>query len=394
MASQTQAHPWRWWLHVFTVLYFTMSFVVRFTWPPVISLAAPELGMKMSGAGAYMSAFFIGYVLTQFPGGVLSDRFGSRFVFCAALVLEGLGSIGLSFAPDFTTGFLFRVLTGLGGGMVFASCVRFIMTIFPARETGLAFGFLLMAPSGVGVIVPNLLMPWLLSMVSWRGAFFVVGCLGIGMGLLALAVVRDRPAKKLEQKSFAGLLTVLRHPKICFLGLVGFWLVWLTVGFITWGNTRVKNLGFSMEEAAMVMIAFGIGGVLGSPAGGFAVQKTRSIRNVLMLLFLVLVPLTWLFYEHTSLQGMAWSAAALGFGIGFANPFMPMLTARYFPRELMGTAGGVTGCMYQLGAVFSPLVMGYGFDVTGDFTLAWKILAAVPAMAFLSLIPLKTTNSK
>ncbi len=71
-----------------------------------------------------------------------------------------------------------------------------------------------------------------------------------------------------------------------------------------------------------------------------------------------------------------------------------MLTARYFPRELMGTAGGVTGCMYQLGAVFSPLVMGYGFDVTGDFTLAWKLLAAVPAMAFLSLIPLKTADSK
>ncbi len=381
-----EGHPWRWILHIFTVLYFTMSFVVRFTWPPVIPLAAPELGMQMSGAGAYMSAFFIGYVCTQIPGGVLGDRFGSRFVFFTALFIEGLGSIGVGLARSFEVGFLFRVITGLGGGMVYASCVRYIVSIFPKRELGLAFGFLLMAPSGVGVIVPNLLMPWLLTMLHWREAFIVVGGLGIGMSLLAISVVRDNIAQKQEGYFLGNLQKVLAQKRIILLGLVGFWLIWLTVGFITWGNTRVKLLGFTIEEAASVMIAFGLGGVVGSPLGGLLVQRVTSIRNALVVIFLILTPVTWAFYEAQTIFYLSLSAALLGFFIGLANPFAPMLTAQYFRKEMMGTAGGVTGCIYQLGAIIAPIIIGYSFDKTESFLVAWQFLSAVPFMAALTLL--------
>ena len=51
--SETAApHPYRWLLHCFTISYFTMSFLVRFTWPPLISAAAPELGISMAAAGS------------------------------------------------------------------------------------------------------------------------------------------------------------------------------------------------------------------------------------------------------------------------------------------------------------------------------------------------------
>ncbi len=391
--ASLQPSPYRWFLHCFTVLYFTMSFVVRFTWPPVIPIAVPELGMSMSGAGAFMSAFFIGYVITQIPGGVLSDRFGSRLVFCAALVIEGLGSIGVSFAPDFQTGFAFRVVTGLGGGMVFASCVRFIVSIFPVRELGLAFGLLLTAPSGMGVIVPNALMPWLLSYFDWRGAFLVVGVAGICMGLIALCVVRDKPTVKEQQKFFSRLVAVLRHPSIFYLGLVGFCLIGLTVGFVSWGNTRVKSLGFSIEEASSVMIAFGVGGMLGSPFGGFVVQKLRNIRKPMMIIFLCLAPATWFFHEVVALHSLVMSSALLGFLIGFVNPFTLILTSKHFEKDSMGTAGGVTGCMYQMGAMITPFAMGYSIDKTENFSVAWLVLSLLPLLAIFALWQLNKPQS-
>ncbi len=383
---QTAPNPWRWLLLTFTIAYFTMSFVVRFVWPPVIPIAAPELGIAATGAGAYMTAFFIGYVITQIPGGMLGDKFGTRFVFCSALFIEGLGSFGVSISPNYITGFAFRILTGLGGGMVFASCVRYIVTIFPAKELGIAFGLMLMTPAGIGVIMPNLIMPWLLEMFSWRECFQVVGCASFTMAFIAFLIVRDAPNMKKEENLFNGLLTLIRKKNILLLGATGFWLIWITVGFVTWGNSHIQELKYTRLEASYIMMSFGFLGMLGSFLGGIFAPKAPSLRLGLMSAFIVMAPLTWMFSQAVTLTSLAIWAGALGFTIGFANPFTPLLTTKFAGKESLGTASGVTGCMYQFGAMVGPLVMGYSRDVTGGFAVAWLILTIVPVMGAFTLL--------
>ncbi len=74
------SHPYHWVILGLCVGCFLFTFVTRITWPPLIPVMVPIPGMKMSQTGAYMSAFYLGYIITQIPAGIMADKFGVRSV--------------------------------------------------------------------------------------------------------------------------------------------------------------------------------------------------------------------------------------------------------------------------------------------------------------------------
>lgn len=76
----------KWMVLLLTVFSYLMGSIVSFAWPPIIAVASPELGIDMTRAGLYMSAFYIGYVITHVPAGFLADRFGVRYLIGGALI--------------------------------------------------------------------------------------------------------------------------------------------------------------------------------------------------------------------------------------------------------------------------------------------------------------------
>ena len=112
----------RWVILLVLLAAFTVTFMTRFIWAPLSSTISPELGLTAAQAGSFMSAFFIGYVITQIPGGALADRVGVKFVISGGILITGLASIAMSFVTDYTMGFAVRILTGLGAGVVMACC--------------------------------------------------------------------------------------------------------------------------------------------------------------------------------------------------------------------------------------------------------------------------------
>lgn len=393
--KEVSPNPYRWLLHILLILYYTMGFMVRFAWPPLIPVASADLGISMASAGTYMSAFYIGYVLIHIPGGMLGDRFGARAVIATALLVEAVGTLGVGLAPNFAFGFACRVLTGLGAGAVYSSCVRYVTGLFPKKEAGLAFGLMMMAPAGVGIIIPNLLMPWLNEMMGWRGAFQGISVIVLLMGVAAVVFVRDTPSKSGAGSGFvAGLTAVLRKKDLVFLALAGFWLMWVMVGFVSWGNTYVKELGFSMHEASLVMVAYGVTGIIASPLGGVVAQKVPSPKLFFALLFLLLAPCAWFFGQSQTLVALCVFSGAIGFLLGLANPLLPLLTSTFAGKELLGTAGGVTGCIFQIGGILGPWLMGMSKDYTGSFSMAWIMMAVGALCGIVCLIPLGKAGRK
>ena len=49
-------------------------------------VAMQELSLNKAEAGSFMSIFFLGYLLTQIPGGMLADRFGIRKILVLSLL--------------------------------------------------------------------------------------------------------------------------------------------------------------------------------------------------------------------------------------------------------------------------------------------------------------------
>lgn len=381
-------HPLRWWLHVLVIMYYTMGFIARFAWPPLKGVAAADLGVTEAAAAAYMSAFYIGYVLIHIPAGMLGDRFGARLVIGVALLVEAIGTFGVAIAPDYSIGFAFRILTGIGAGAVYSSCVRYVSSLFPAMEKGLAFGLMMAAPGGIGVLLPNLLMPRLEIFMGWRGAFEVVAIIILVFAAVAFLIVRDKPSPPKDGKIMDGVFAVLKNRNLVLLGCTGFWLMLVMVSFVTMSNSYIESLGFSRQDAGNVMLVYGITGMIGSPLGGILAAKAKSPKLAFAAIFLCMAPFYWLFGQSTSLAALSAIAGIIGFILGMANPFTPILTAMFAGKKLMATAGGVTGCVFQIGGILGPWLLGLSLDVTKTYTVAWLILAVAPFAGILCLMPM------
>jgi MFS transporter, ACS family, hexuronate transporter len=362
-----------------------MGFIVRFTWPPMIAVAAPDLGIDMTRAGMYMSAFYIGYVLTHIPAGLLADRFGVRYLLFSAMLLEGISSLAMAHIASFSPGFWLRIVGGLGAGTVYAACVRSITTWFSAKERGMAFGIMMLSPTA-GVLLANQIVPYMAGRFAWQTAFSLVGYLAIGLALLVLFTMKET-GQRAEGKNFLeGLRFVFGHRDLMLMAFAGFALMWIQIGFISWGNTALKHFGYSLAQAGLAMTLFGVGGILGPIVSGFLADRTTNKKTLLIAGYLAMIPLVLAFGHLNTFGILAAIAFALGFLNGYANTFIPLLVSEYSGEEWAASAAGVTGSIFQIASILGPFALGLSIDVTGSFSTVWWLLAVAPLAGVVLLL--------
>jgi EmrB/QacA subfamily drug resistance transporter len=120
--------------------------------------------------------------------GWLSDRFGAKRLYLISLLLFALGSALCAVAPSSMMLIAFRVLQGLGGGMLMPIGMSFIYRLSPPERRGLVMGMfgipILLAPA-LGPVLSG----WLVQYVDWRWIFLInvpVAVVAVTLGLRAL----------------------------------------------------------------------------------------------------------------------------------------------------------------------------------------------------------------
>jgi len=391
MNAEKLPQKYRWIILGLCVTCFLCTFITRFTWPPLISVVAPILGINMAQAGAYMSAFYVGYVLTQIPAGILADRLGVRIILSTSLIIEGVSTAAFSLIPDYQTGFLLRILAGLGAGAVFSSCSRALVEWFPEKERGMAFGFLFAAPSG-GIILSNFLAPTLNQLVGWQGAFQSVGLLTIIGGVLIALFMRSNVDPLHSKDSLlTGFRVIFGNKYLMLTACAGFFLMWLQLGMATWANAYIKSIGYTVSQAGTVMMWYGFGGVLSPLISGFISYYIGRRKWIIILAFVLTIPITVAFGYQTSLLMLTGLAFTGGFCSYLANPQLTTLISEYAGGQWAATANGVSNFIFQLASLISPLVVGGIIDWTGHFEFVWWILATGPIIGTVFIIGIKET---
>lgn len=379
--------PYRWVILGLTATCFLFTFITRFTWPPLIPVVVPVLGMNMSQAGAFMSAFYIGYVITQIPAGILGDRFGVRYILGFSLILEGVSTSSLGWIGSYESGFALRIVAGLGAGAVFASCSLSLVEWVPPRERGRAFGVLLAAPSG-GILVTNIIVPHLNGWIGWQGAFRSVGLLTIAAGILVLIFMRSAGTLKAGSKTLLGGFGVmLKSPALVLTALSGFCLMWLELSTATWANAHIKRLGFSVSSAGFVMTIYAIGGVMAPLVSGLVSDWTGQRKWLVIVAYALAVPLCVIFGYQSTLISLSLVGFLLGFCSYIANPQLSVLISQFAGKDWAATANGTTNFVFQLASMIGPFVVGWSIDLTGSFSIAWWIMAAGPLIGILLMLP-------
>jgi sugar phosphate permease len=387
--GKSEYSSYRWVILALMFCCFVLTFLARFAWPPLIPVMVPVLKMSMSQAGSYMSAFYIGYVITQVPAGILADRFGVRFILAASLVIEGITTWSMGHITTFDMGFGLRVATGLGAGAVYAACARALMEWFPAKERGTAFGIMLAAPSG-GIVLSNFIVPGLNATIGWQGAFQTIGIATVILGIAIYFFVKtSSESAKNNLPLLGGFKVIFSNRDLLLTCVAGFGLLWVELGAATWANAYIKKLGFSTMDAGIVMIWYGLGGIIAPVISGWISDKLGNRKAILILFYVLAVPVTIIFGYQTTISMLSIVGFIFGFISYAANPHLTILVSEYAGREWAATANGLSNFIFQLAPILGSVVMGWSIDVTGSFTSVWYIMAIGPLMGALLLLPIR-----
>src|SRR3954464_8291798 len=104
----------------------------------IVNVALPTLGKEFNAENTTLEWVVTGYLLSLAvwipASGWLGDRFGTKKVFLLALALFTIGSALCGAAWSIESLIFFRVLQGVGGGMLTPVGTAMIFRAFPANE--------------------------------------------------------------------------------------------------------------------------------------------------------------------------------------------------------------------------------------------------------------------
>ena len=128
--------------------------------------------------GWILSAFALGYALSQIPAGVVVDRFGPRLVLALIVGVWSLftGLTGLAFG--FISLLVIRTLFGMAEAGAWPACARAFYSWLPPGERGFAKS-VNMSGSRLGSAFALPAVAWLITALGWHAAFGVLAAAGL-----------------------------------------------------------------------------------------------------------------------------------------------------------------------------------------------------------------------
>lgn len=175
----------------------------------VVSVAQRTFIREFDSTQAVVAWTMTGYTLalaTVIPlTGWAADRFGTKRLFIGSVVFFTLGSLLCAMAPNITLLIAFRVVQGLGGGMLMPLTFTILTREAGPRRLGRLMA-VLGIPMLLGPIGGPILGGWLIDSFSWEWIFLINLPIGVVAAVLAAIVFRKDQATPSESLDFIGVL--------------------------------------------------------------------------------------------------------------------------------------------------------------------------------------------
>lgn len=217
----------------------------------IMAAALPTIVGEFGGI-EQLSWVVTAYLLTSTTStllyGKISDLFGRRIVFQAAIAIFIIGSVLAGLSQSMMQLIIFRGLQGLGGGGLMVLPFAIIGDILSPRERGRYTGYLGSVFAFSSVTGP-FLGGFFVDQLSWRWIFFINLPLGIAALVVTSAVLRLPFPRRQQKIDYLGALLVV-------VGVTCLLLVTVWGGNeYEWTSPTILGLG---AVGVLLLIAFGV----------------------------------------------------------------------------------------------------------------------------------------
>lgn len=385
---EARSTSYRWLILTVAWLAYLLSFINRLLWTSVGGVAADSFGLSLANLGLFVTSFYVGYVISTALTGVGSDRFGPRMMLACSLVPLGIATFLFGYTSSVLAGAALQVLMGLMAGADFSSGVKLILAWFRQNERGRAMGVFMTATS-LGLVVTNLIAPRLLEWMDWRHVYHLMGIFTAAYGVLCFFVVRDNPTGEPPPRlDFSQIWLLARNRQYVFAVIAGVGGIWGAWGFGIWSNTLMtKGLGFSPVVAGSIVASFGVISVVSKPSIGLLSDMLGGKKRILVMITLGVFAALLLVTSTLTTEREFWIIVPLMGIAAFSYSPLQNAMAAEAGGKAAGSAAGISVAIDAVSVSIVPLVVGYAFDATHSYSVAFMILAVGPFIGALAMLP-------
>ena len=254
---------------------------------------ADGVGVDIPSAGGVVSAYALGVVVGAPVIAMLATRLPRRAVVSGLMAAFLVGNALSALAPGYGTLLLARFVAGLPHGAYFGVASLIAASLVRPHLRGRAVSSVMLGLS-VALLVGVPSATWLGQQLGWRSAYWAVAVIAAATVLSVLAVVPRSPAP--PSASVRTELTALRTPQVLLtlvVAVVGFGGMFAVYSYIAPLVTEVT--GMPRSAIPLVLLAFGVGSILGTALGGRLADRAlfRSLVGCMVStgVLLGLVPL-------------------------------------------------------------------------------------------------------
>jgi EmrB/QacA subfamily drug resistance transporter len=185
----------------------------------VVNVALPTIGKEFHATNDQLEWVVTGYLLSLAiwvpASGWIGDRIGTKKTFLFALSMFTLASALCGLSWNIESLVAFRILQGVGGGMLVPVGMAMLFRAFPPQERAQASAILAI-PTFIAPALGPILGGWLTTDVSWRWVFYFnvpVGLFGVLFTSLYIREHREEAPGRFDPAGFVlsgtGLALVL-----------------------------------------------------------------------------------------------------------------------------------------------------------------------------------------
>lgn len=360
-----------------------------------------------------INGYMIALVVMMPMTGWLSKRLTHRNLYTGSLALFTVGSLLCGTAWNANSLIFYRILQGIGGGVLMPVSMAIMITVFPPGQRGMATAIWGLS-TAIGASIGPTIGGYLTEFLNWRFIFYINVIPGlVGTVLSAIVLKKEVPLK--EKFDFPGFLTMtialvslllaLSQGRTegwgsnYILGLLGIFLVssvlflviehkipkplidlslyrdtnyliasiiYLVVGVGLYGSGflapmfMISILGYSVLQTAVVQIpgaavVIGATNISGKITDKYDPRIPLGVGLVIWFFFMFLFSRV---DARISYMGMLWVMLVRGIALGLVMPANTTVAMSTIDPEKMTMAAGLFNLSMALGGMFGVALLG------------------------------------